>query len=486
MEGMTHITATDGYKFSMGEAGAALRPETFYYSHRRGGYNGWHYMPVDINKFIQNILPTPTTEDYSYLAEHQYEVGAAYRKAFSNLDHVRVVGVPKGAWFRDREPAFSISAQSAVASWPEPLALQLQFRIQVATSGLTNTNPEKLKYATCARERDIMLETLDSIGVKGNVEVREEEYYQSVLERALDLVRIVKDPNRIFEVGMRAVSCMEMHEVALRALKEAGVLRTSNVFLAQKLDMIPVGTMGHEHVQRYGNDYDAYVAMRDRFPGFLFYLPDTFDAIKSGIPSALQVIAEVPDRLAGIRFDSEHNIKGQYLFTVYQARAMGVDLRLALESGWNRELTIEFEKIREMVEWEASLQAYGYGNFLVKPPWPYFSRDDVSAIYKLCQTGSRPTMKFGDEPGGAKESIPGIPLVYRTSPIGMSEDSPYGYIAQEGEEFSTWGKAYILSGAEADGRLAPIKQKGLPTRLSPETQGLVARCRMDRDATIRG
>ena len=38
---MTSITNSDGYKFSMAEAGAALRTETFYYSHRKGGINGW-------------------------------------------------------------------------------------------------------------------------------------------------------------------------------------------------------------------------------------------------------------------------------------------------------------------------------------------------------------------------------------------------------------------------------------------------------------
>ena len=31
------LLATDGYKFSMAEAGWPLRTETFYYSHRKGG-----------------------------------------------------------------------------------------------------------------------------------------------------------------------------------------------------------------------------------------------------------------------------------------------------------------------------------------------------------------------------------------------------------------------------------------------------------------
>ena len=33
----TSLLATDGYKFSMAEAGWPLRKETFYYTHRKGG-----------------------------------------------------------------------------------------------------------------------------------------------------------------------------------------------------------------------------------------------------------------------------------------------------------------------------------------------------------------------------------------------------------------------------------------------------------------
>jgi len=42
---ITSILASDGYKFSMAEAGFPLRPETFYGSHRRGG---WQCVPLDI------------------------------------------------------------------------------------------------------------------------------------------------------------------------------------------------------------------------------------------------------------------------------------------------------------------------------------------------------------------------------------------------------------------------------------------------------
>ena len=46
--------------------------------------------------------------------------------------------LPKGARFYPREPVFTLTGSSALVSWLEPLLLQLNFRIQVASVGLTD------------------------------------------------------------------------------------------------------------------------------------------------------------------------------------------------------------------------------------------------------------------------------------------------------------------------------------------------------------
>ena len=56
--------------------------------------------------------------------------------------------------------------------------------------------------------------------------------------------------------------------------------------------MIPVGTMGHEHVQRWGADAPAFMAMRDMRCGSPSYLLDTFDTMGSGIAAALTVMRQ--------------------------------------------------------------------------------------------------------------------------------------------------------------------------------------------------
>ena len=59
------LLATDGYKFSMAEAGWPLRIETFSYSHRKGGPQ---VLPVDVPAFVRSLLPGPADDDYRYLA----------------------------------------------------------------------------------------------------------------------------------------------------------------------------------------------------------------------------------------------------------------------------------------------------------------------------------------------------------------------------------------------------------------------------------
>ena len=129
------VLATDGYKFSMAEAGFPLRQETFYYSHRRGGP---HLLPFDVEETVRALLPTATAADYETLAEHGYGMGGAFRHA---LDHgqVTVRALPRGSWFFDREPVFTVSGPSALVSWLEPLVLQLHYRIQVATLATLGT-----------------------------------------------------------------------------------------------------------------------------------------------------------------------------------------------------------------------------------------------------------------------------------------------------------------------------------------------------------
>ncbi|HSP78883.1 MAG TPA: nicotinate phosphoribosyltransferase [Myxococcaceae bacterium] len=462
------LLATDGYKFSMAEAGWPLRQETFYYSHRKGGRQ---VLPVDVAAFVRALLPEPAEGDYAYLSRRGYEMGAGFKAAIQRQERLVVRALPRGARFYPREPVFSVTGPSALVSWLEPLLLQLNFRIQVATQALADREglARALAVVACAEEKRLALETLDAVGVAPvPISVDAEGYHARVLAVVRELVEVVEEPGRIFEVGLRAATCLEQHELALRACKEAGVMRTSNVYLAEKLGMIPVGTMGHEHVQRYGSDEAAFRAIRERRPERSSYLLDTFDTLRSGLPAAWRLIREEPEAGDSIRFDSGDKQR-QYVHAVTEAKKEGLHPVLILEDGLDAQATREFEALRREHGWEPAKQFYGYGGTIVARTMACpFTRDRVAAVYKLSRTGHVPVMKFGNELAEGKQSIPGEPVVFRR----RSGTGPVGLIGQEGEPVP---EGYERLTGSAPVEASPVDEgaEDLRVAYTPATQALV-------------
>jgi nicotinate phosphoribosyltransferase len=470
------LLATDGYKFSMAEAGWPLRREIFYYAHRKGGPA---VVPFDVRAELEKLLPEAAAEDYAYLAASEYEMGGGYKAAIAQRDQLTIRALPRGAWFLPREPLFSVSGPSALVSWLEPLALQLHYRIQIASLAKCDLAAlvTEARVVTCAAQRDLILETLDAAGVPApEVSVDPDGYFARVRASARELVTIVLDPGRIFEVGLRAASCLAQHRIALEACKAEGIRRTSHVGGAQALGMVPVGTMGHEHVQRFGSDEAAFRAMRDRRPGRSSYLLDTFDTIRSGIPAAYDLMEEDRRRGDSIRYDSGDK-EAQYAAAAAEAQRRGLRPIQILEDGFDAEQTRRFEELRAVAGWKPEEQFYGYGGHLVaKTSGTGLVRDRVAAVFKLCKTGTSATMKFGDEAGAGKESVPGEPVVFRR----VTGSGPLGVIGQVGERVP---EGYV---ALTDGAPVPLPEVPFELRveLSQETHALVADLRARRSALL--
>ena len=486
------LLATDGYKFSMAEAGWPLRQETFYYAHRRGGAQ---VVPLDLEALVRGLLPVPQDEDYVYLASHEYEMGAGYKAAMKDVAGVTVSALPRGAVFLPREPVLSVTGPSAIVSWLEPLLLQLNYRIQIATLALADRSALERAVAvvTCEAQKAIVLETLEAVGAPAPpIAVEEAGYRARVIAQAKGLVAIVGQASRIFEVGLRAATCVEQHRLALEACKEAGVERTSNVELARALGMVPVGTMGHEHVQRFGSDDAAFRAMHERRPQRSSYLLDTFDTMASGIPVAFELIAESKTTSGdSIRFDSGDK-EAQYRYATSEALVRGIRPVMILEDGFDAEMTARFEVLRKEVGWRENEQFYGYGGYLVaRTAGSELTRDRVAAVYKLSQTGRTATMKFGNEitsGTSGKESIPGRPVVFRRRAghgnSGGAARGPLGIVAQEGETPPDgWVQLTGASEREARALLAPetkVAEAELVLGMSPKTTALVDALRKKR------
>jgi nicotinate phosphoribosyltransferase len=458
----------------MSLAGFPLRRETFVFLLRKGGP---FYMPVDVQSYVEDLIPTADEADYRYLAGIGLTMDPGYRAAMESPS-VEVQGLPKGAWFGDGEPVLTITGPSALVSFLEPQVIWLQFRIQVAT--LARLAPSSLKdrlgIVTCEREKEIILETLQAANVRIDFEIKVDAAgYQSFIhERSLTLIETVADPSRVMEAGMRAVSCLEQHRLALSACKQAGLVSTSNLLLAQELSLTPVGTTGHEHTQRWGSDPEAFAAVRDSHPEEVTFLLDTYSTRHSGLPAALAAMADTPGRICSVRFDSESTMEGDYLLGIHAMRERGITAPLNLGGGFTLEKTVRFEQLRAFLKWPAEYQRYMYGQYLVQPHVPLPTRGETGAVYKLSQTGGRPSMKFSDS--SEKSSIPGKPVVFRLHMPGASlnHGQPMTVIGQQGEAPP---EGYVLLTGQSECR--PIANSSVArlgtegAELSEQTQGLV-------------
>lgn len=424
------ILATDAYKLSMAQAGFPLRPETFYFSFRRGGFQ---CVAFDLAASVREMIAAiePVAADLEFARSTGYGLTDAMLAALSDVAPVEIVAVPEGCWVWEREPILSITGPSFLVSWLEPMLLWLNYPIQLATELCSRREIEPaFVTATCEEHAAIMERVAADVRVALPPIVREDDAYR---ERVAEQVRTLidaagGDASRIFEVGMRSAVCMQQHRLALEACLQAGVTRTSNLFLAKELGLSPVGTMGHEHVQRWGADLAAFRAMRDMRTGAPSYLLDTFDTMRSGTLAALTAMRE-REHPCSIRFDSGNKYI-QYLHACELFHQAGLIPTHVLEDGLDVDMTRHFEELRKFTSWPAGAQLYGYGGSIVATPATNpLSRDRVGAVYKLSETAGEPRMKFGDEVGAGKQSVPGRPVVWRR----VRGDGPIGIIGQAGE-----------------------------------------------------
>ena len=461
---MFNRLTTDAYKVAMAQAGFPLRPETFYLSFRKGG---WQYIPFDLEAAVMALLPGhPEAGEDAFLRGAGFGFTPAMREALSASVTVRAA--PAGSWVNEREPILTITGPSFLVSWLEPLVLRLFFPIQLATALVTGTETPDMLRMTCEEQAQIARNVMEAVGIERPLTIEPDAYVASVQGVADALLAIIHDPSRIFEVGMRAATCEAQHKLVLQTLRDAGIVATSNMALANDLGMKPVGTMGHEHVQRWGNDLTAYLAMRDMRNGVPSYLLDTFDTITSGIPAAVQVMLE-REHACAVRYDSGDKV-AQYLFAHAEFSRNGLEPAHILEDGFTVAMTAQFEALRADTGLAPEKQLYGYGGLLVSRHWSNpLTRDRVAAVYKLTQTGGSPRMKFGNEQGLGKVSVPGFPTVWRR----LSGSGPVGVIAQVGETIPAgYGDLHSRPG------LSSVKPGGpAPYTLSPATQAMVKRLR---------
>ncbi|GHP15238.1 nicotinate phosphoribosyltransferase [Lentilactobacillus fungorum] len=129
--------------------------------------------------------------------------------------------------------------------------------------------------------------------------------YQTLIATKASRIRTVVGDDPLMEFGSRRAQEVSAALWGTRAAIIGGFNATSNVLAGKKFGIPISGTHAHSLVESFGNDYDAFKAYAQTHRDCVF-LVDTYDTLKSGVPSAIRVANEMGDQIhfAGVRLDS--------------------------------------------------------------------------------------------------------------------------------------------------------------------------------------
>ena len=211
------------------------------------------------------------------------------------------------------------------------------------------------------------------------------------------------------EFGTRRAHEFDAAIWGTRASVIGGFEATSNVKAAKLFNIPCSGTHAHSFVQAYEDEEIAFkkyaAAHKD-----CYFLVDTYDTLRSGIPTAIKVADELKDEInfLGVRLDSG-------------------DIAKIVASN-----DLDEDTITHLKQQGARIDAWGVGTKLITA----YDNPALGAVYKLaCLEDANGQMidrlKVSENPG--KLTIPGIKKVYRiiNKDIGMAAGD---YIALEKED----------------------------------------------------
>jgi len=251
--------------------------------------------------------------------------------------------------------------------------------------------------------------------------------YQTLIATKASRIKQVVGDEIAMEFGTRRAQEMEAAIWGTRAAFIGGFEATSNV-RAGKLYGIPVsGTHAHAMIQAYGDEYVAFHKYASCHKDCVF-LVDTFDTLKSGVPTAIRVAKELGDKInfIGIRLDS-----GDLAYLSKQARQMLDDAGFT-EAKIIASNDLDEYTIMNLKSQGAKIDSWGIGTKLITA----YDQPALGAVYKLVsiqeESGNMvDTIKISANP--EKVTTPGLKKVYRI--INQANKRSEGdYIALEEEQ----------------------------------------------------
>ncbi|MDR0268120.1 nicotinate phosphoribosyltransferase [Paenibacillus sp.] len=257
--------------------------------------------------------------------------------------------------------------------------------------------------------------------------------FQTLIATKASRIKQVAGDETTMEFGTRRAQEMDAAIWGTRAAYLAGFDATSNV-RAGKLFGIPIaGTHAHAMVQAYRDEYTAFCKYAKSHTDCVF-LVDTYDTLRSGVPTAIQVAKEFGDRInfKGIRLDS-----GDLAYLSKEARKM-LDVAGFESAKIYASNDLDEHTILNLKAQGAKIDVWGVGTKLITA----YDQPALGAVYKLISIEDEngemiDTIKISSNP--EKITTPGRKRVFRivNKTNGKSEGD---YIALEHEEPQQQGR----------------------------------------------
>ncbi len=231
--------------------------------------------------------------------------------------------------------------------------------------------------------------------------------YQTLIATKASRIKQVAKDEMIMEFGTRRAHEMDAAVWGARATFIGGVEATSNVRAGKKFGIPVAGTHAHSLVQAYKNEYVAFHAYAKRHKDCVF-LVDTYNTLKIGMPTAIQVAKELGDKInfIGIRLDS-----GDIAFLSKEAR------RMLDEAGFHDAKVVVSNDLDEytilnLKAQGAKVDTWGIGTKLITG----YDQPALGAVYKIVSIESETgvmedTIKISST--AEKVTTPGQKKLYR-------------------------------------------------------------------------
>ncbi|MCI1283376.1 MAG: nicotinate phosphoribosyltransferase [Lacticaseibacillus songhuajiangensis] len=302
--------------------------------------------------------------------------------------------------------------------------------------------------------------------------------YQILIATKASRIRSAAGSDPLLEFGSRRAQEMDAAIWGTRAAYIGGFDATSNVRAAKIFGIPDSGTHAHALIQTYRNDYEGMLAYAKTHRDCVF-LVDTYDTLRSGVPSAIRVAREMGDKInfQGVRIDS-----GDMAYISKRVRQQldeaGFDQAKIYASNDLDEKTIQNLKMQG-----AKIDVWGVGTRVITA----FDQPALGAVYKLVSIEGDDgqmvdTIKLSSN--AEKVSTPGKKQVWRitSKKDGKSEGD---YIALDGERPDKETDLYMfhpqytyinktVHGFNARPILQPIFDKGILVYKLPELQDIRA------------